>query len=301
MPSLPAKSVSKAEPAPPPVDARQLRGGLIAWLVRTITGGDDARLLFWSWAATAVMVILICLLDVMARVHLASLHNLTESVWPPIIDEYSSGLVIVALFPLVAKLAALATPWDGQALRFWTFHIPGALGFSLIHVAAFILIRTLTYALLGSLFEFGGLGAFFYELPRDLIAYGLCAGGFWVFMVLLQGAAPATPATRRPLFDIRDNTRVLRVPIDDILAVRSAGNYVEFLLADGRRPLMRQTLAETAEQLTPHGLARTHRSWLVNKRRIAQIEPAGSGDFKLSLGEGVEAPLSRRFKGAIEG
>ena len=304
MPSPPARSISKAEPpaAPQPViDARQLRGGMVAWLVRAVTGGDDARVLFWSWAPTSVVVILICLLDVSTRIHLAALRNLTEPVWQPIIDEYSSGLVIIALFPLVARLATLATPWDGRALRFWSVHLPGALAFSLIHVAGLILIRTLVYGLLGILFEFGGLGAFFYEFPRDVIAYGLCAGGVWGVLVLLQKAAPAAMAPSRAVFDIRDNAKVLRVPIDDILAVRSAGNYVEFLLADGRRPLMRQTLAETAQQLTPHGLARTHRSWLVNKGRIAQIEPAGSGDFKLTLGEGVEAPLSRRFKGAIEG
>jgi LytTr DNA-binding domain len=301
MPNLPVKSVSKAEPAPPPIDDRQLRGGLIAWLARTITGTGDARLLFWSWSTMAVVVIVICLLDVMARVHLADLRNLTEPVWQPLVDEYSSGLVIIALFPMAAKLASLATPWDGRALRFWSVHIPGAVAFSLIHVAAIILIRSMVYALFGSLFEFGGFGALFYEMPRDLIAYGLTTGGFWGVMMLLRDTAPAGAATPRAVFDIRDNTRVLRVPIDDILAVRSAGNYVEFLLADGRRPLMRATLAETAHQLTPHGLARTHRSWLVNKRRIAQIEPAGSGDFKLMLGEGVEAPLSRRFKGAIEG
>jgi hypothetical protein len=298
--------VSKTEPAAapsqppplPPIDGRQLRGGLIAWLVRAITGSDDARLLFWPWISLAVVVSLICVLDVMARIHGAELSNLTEPLWRPITDEFSSGLVIIALFPFVARLASLATPWDGRGLRFWSIHIPGAVGFSLIHVAAIILIRSMVYAMFGSLFEFGGFGALFYEMPRDFIAYGLTAGGFWGAMMLIQSAPTPAP---RAVFDIRDNTRVLRVPIDDILAVRSAGNYVEFLLADGRRPLMRQTLAETADQLTPHGLARTHRSWLVNKRRIAQIEPAGSGDFKLSLGEGVEAPLSRRFRGAIDG
>jgi LytTr DNA-binding domain len=299
MPTLPAKSVSKAEQPPtPPIDGRELRGGLIAWLVRKVIGSSDARRLFWPWIAMAVLVSLICVLDVMARIHLADLRNLAEPLWRPLTDEFSSGLVIIALFPLVARLATLATPWDGQGFRFWTIHILGAVAFSLIHVAAIILIRSMVYALFGELFEFGGFGALAYEMPRDLIAYGLTVGGFWGVMMLLQGA-PAPEA--RAVFDIRDNTRVLRVPIDDILAVRSAGNYVEFLLADGRRPLMRQTLAETAEQLTPHGLARTHRSWLVNKARVAQIEPAGSGDFKLTLGEGVEAPLSRRFKGAIEG
>jgi len=299
MPTLPAKSPATAATSPDrPIGGRELRGGLIDWLVRTVTGGGDARLLFWPWISMAVVVSLICLLDVMARIHMADLRNLAEPAWRPVTDEFSSGVVVIALFPLIARLASLATPWDGQSLRFWSIHIPGAVGFSLIHVAAIILIRSMVYALFGSLFEFGGFGALFYEMPRDFIAYGLTAGGFWGAMVLIQSApAPET----RAVFDIRDNTRVLRVPIDDILAVRSAGNYVEFLLADGRRPLMRQTLADTAQQLAPHGLARTHRSWLVNKRRIAQIEPAGSGDFKLSLGDGVEAPLSRRFKGAIEG
>ena len=276
---------------------RELRGGLARWLARAVTGRGDAGLLFWPWFATAVLVSLICVLDVMARIHLADLRNLAEPAWRPITDEASSGLVVIALYPLVVQFASLATPWDGRGLRFWSIHIPGAIAFSLTHVAMIILIRSMIYALFGELYEFGGFGALAYETPRDLIAYGLIAGGFWGVILLTQSApAPET----RAVFDIRDNTRVLRVPIDDILAVRSAGNYVEFLLADGRRPLMRQTLAETADQLAPHGLARTHRSWLVNKRRIAQIEPAGSGDFKLMLGQGVEAPLSRRFKGAIE-
>ena len=308
MPSPPARPLTKTEPAPAaidpfPIGVRQLRGGLIAWFVRSITGSNDARLLFWPWATMAVLVPAICLLDVMARIHLADIRNLTEPVWRPITDEYSSAVVIVLLYPLVARLASLATPWDGRALRFWAFHVPGAIVFSLIHVGAIVLIRTMVYALFGSLYDLGGIGDVLYELPRDMIAYGLSAGGLWWTMVLLRNAPPVSAAggARGPVFDIRDNARVLRVPIDDILAVRSAGNYVEFLLADGRRPLMRATLADTADQLGPHGLARTHRSWLVNKRRIAQIEPAGSGDFKLSLGEGVEAPLSRRFKGAIEG
>jgi hypothetical protein len=297
MPTLPAKSPAKTQPDRA-IDGRALRGGLIDWLARAVIGSRDPRLLFWPWIGTAVVVSLICLLDVMARIHGAQLRNLIEPAWRSITDEFSSGLVIIALYPLVARLASLATPWDGRGLRFWSINIPGAVGFSLIHIAAIILIRSMIYALFGELFEFGGVGALTYEMQRDLIAYGLTAGGFWGTMILTQ-SAPAAEA--RAVFDIRDNTRVLRVPIDDILAVRSAGNYVEFLLADGRRPLMRQTLAETADQLAPHGLARTHRSWLVNKSRIAQIEPAGSGDFKLSLGEGVEAPLSRRFRGAIEG
>ena len=100
------------------------------------------------------------------------------------------------------------------------------------------------------------------------------------------------------MFDIRDGARVIRTPVDQILAVTSAGNYVEFLLADGRRPLMRASLARMEAELAPHGLVRTHRSWLVNAARVTELRPETSGDYLVVLG-GVEAPVSRRFPQAL--
>jgi len=302
MASLPAKSDADVGPQKSSTDTggADAAGDLFTSFARLVAGERHRRVFGWIWGVETALVLVINLLDSMSRIHIAILRNLTGAFWPPITDEFSSGLVVILLYPLMAHLAFLATPWDRRGGRFLLIHGPAALAFSVIHVSLFILIRLMVYGLFGALYEFGGIGAFFYELPRDLVVYGMSVGGVWAAMVLLQGAGEAAHAAP-PIFEIRDNARILRVPIGDILAVRSAGNYVEFLLADGRRPLMRQTLAETAEQLSPHGLARTHRSWLVNKTRIAQIEPAGSGDFKLTLGEGVEAPLSRRFKGAIEG
>ena len=82
------------------------------------------------------------------------------------------------------------------------------------------------------------------------------------------------------------------------MAVRSAGNYAEFLLADGRRPLMRTPLAALEARLAPLGFVRTHRSWLVNAARVTGVKPEGSGDYAVELDE-VEAPLSRRFREAL--
>jgi DNA-binding LytR/AlgR family response regulator len=87
--------------------------------------------------------------------------------------------------------------------------------------------------------------------------------------------------------------------VTDIVATRSAGNYVEFHLADGRKPLMRTTLAGIEEQLKPHGFLRTHRSWLVNPLRVRGMTAAGSGDWTIELDSGVEALLSRRFPQAL--
>jgi DNA-binding LytR/AlgR family response regulator len=87
--------------------------------------------------------------------------------------------------------------------------------------------------------------------------------------------------------------------VGEILAARGAGNYVEFALEDGRRPLMRAALSAVETQLAPHGFVRTHRSWLVNAARVRALTAAGSGDFRLDLGGGLTAPLSRRYPAAL--
>jgi len=93
---------------------------------------------------------------------------------------------------------------------------------------------------------------------------------------------------------------VRRTPVRQILAVRAAGNYVEFLLDDGRRPLMRAALAGVEEKLSSFGFVRTHRSWIVNPARVTRLQAAGSGDYRLELGPDAEASLSRRFREALQ-
>ncbi|MDB5457166.1 MAG: DNA-binding response regulator, partial [Caulobacter sp.] len=97
---------------------------------------------------------------------------------------------------------------------------------------------------------------------------------------------------------IRDGARMVRAPVADILAVRAVGNYAEFVLADGRRPMTRSSLVALEGQLAGHGFLRTHRSWLVNPARVTGLRPEGSGDYAVELGA-VQAPLSRRFPEAL--
>ena len=86
--------------------------------------------------------------------------------------------------------------------------------------------------------------------------------------------------------------------LSDILAITSAGNYVEFALADGRRLLMRSPLSALESDLSDRGFVRTHRSWLVNETAVTGLTPEGSGDYGVLLGS-LTAPLSRRFPAAL--
>ena len=133
-------------------------------------------------------------------------------------------------------------------------------------------------------------------MRKDVLGYALFIGFFSLIDYLLQrpGDKPSEPST----FDIRDGARLTRVKMEEILAVTSAGNYVEFILGDGRRLLMRAPLRSVEEELAPRGFVRTHRSWLVNVNKVTTLKPEGSGDYTVELGK-QSVPLSRRFPDAL--
>jgi DNA-binding LytR/AlgR family response regulator len=120
---------------------------------------------------------------------------------------------------------------------------------------------------------------------------------FWIAARFFERREPI-PAPGQRLFDIRDGARLIRVPIADILAISSAGNYVEFVLRDGRKPLMRTPLSTLEAELAADGFVRTHRSWIVNAMQVTGLKPEGSGDYEVELGR-VNVPLSRRFPEAL--
>src|SRR6185437_7145087 len=101
------------------------------------------------------------------------------------------------------------------------------------------------------------------------------------------------------IIDIRDGKRLLRVRLDEVAAVRAAGNYVEFVLADGHRALARKSLADAHRELGEANFVRTHRSWAVNLSHVRELRSVGAGDYEIRLAGGLEAPLSRRFPAAL--
>jgi hypothetical protein len=223
--------------------------------------------------------------------------------WKPWVWEGTSlvALLILAWLPWVMSRrappdVALEGGWR-SALPFAGVHLAALLAFSAIHVTAFVFLRHVAYGLAGEgPYPFGGLlDRFVYELRKDGLTYASWVAVFWIARRLREaGETKVRPVS----FDIRDGARIIRAPLDDILAVTSAGNYVEVLLADGRRPLMRATLAAVEVELERFGFVRVHRSWLVNTGRVTGLRPEGSGDWTVELGP-VEAPVSRRFPDAL--
>jgi hypothetical protein len=245
---------------------------------------------FYSFAAIAVLVAAVNAINVISDQENGS------ALVGPVIWEGSSWLSLL----LFLWIPWAAWRWAPPIVRpRWKLllHVPAALAFAFAHVSGFDLLRIMAYGMAGSHYAFG---PFFtqltFEMRKDLLGYALFIGLFSLIDHLLQrpGDMPAAAST----FDIRDGARLTRVKLDEILAVTSAGNYVEFVLADGRRLLMRAPLRGVEDDLAPRGFVRTHRSWLVNASKVTTLKPDGSGDYTVELGK-QSVPLSRRFPDAL--
>jgi hypothetical protein len=258
------------------------------------TAGSARRTFGYAYLVAALFVTAINTLNVMSVLHdMPHLNPLEPVIW-----EGSSWLTLLAFFWII-WLAWRLAPFNVRPRWWLLIHIPAVLLFSLAHVSGFIALRIFAYWALGGHYHFGHFWtAFLYELRKDCFGYLMFLVGFALIGHLLRQQRQPEAAAPPTTFDIRDGAKLTRVPLADILAVSSAGNYVEFALADGRRLLMRRSLSAVEGDLAGRGFVRTHRSWLVNEKAVTGLRPEGSGDYDVSLG-GLNVPLSRRFPDAL--
>ena len=259
--------------------------------------GEERASLAAGWLLAMAIVALFVVFDVLTRIH----DHPERGVARPLIDEVTSGLVTA----IVVFLPGAVAIWMRRTRPAWWLagivNVTAAALYPVLHVGGFVLLRKLAYGLLlDRPYRIGqAFGEFLYETGKDVPAYAFGVTAFWLVMRWRASLAAPTSGPPAPAWiDIRDGARLVRARMDEILAVRSAGNYAEFLLSDGRRPLMRTSLGGLEARLKPQGFVRTHRSWLVNTARVTGLRPEGSGDYAVELGT-LEAPLSRRFPAAL--
>jgi DNA-binding LytR/AlgR family response regulator len=144
---------------------------------------------------------------------------------------------------------------------------------------------------------------FFYEYRKDLIVYLLALTVIhfarrWDRPV--AAARNSTPEPGAPHVRLEDGSRSVDVDISELVAIVGGGNYVELIHRGDRRQLLRSTMASAEAALVDHGFRRTHKSWLVRLSSVSKIERTSAGDYRLSLGSDLVAPLSRRSSEVVK-
>lgn len=261
------------------------------------TNGRGRQTFVYAFIAIAVLV------GTINAINIITLQNSDpdHSFVGPLVWEGSSWVTLL-LSVWVPWLAWRLAPPSIRPRWKLLLHVPAFALFAFLHVGGFDVLRMVIYRMAGQHYDPGAfLPQLLFEMRKDVLGYAVFIGLFTAIHHLLRqaGETPVrTPNQDVSTFDIRDGARLTRVRLDDILAVTSAGNYVEFLLADGRRLLMRASLQAMEAELAPRGFLRTHRSWLVNSRKVTALKPEGSGDYTVELGR-QPVPLSRRFPEAL--
>ncbi|HWP06248.1 MAG TPA: LytTR family DNA-binding domain-containing protein [Polyangiaceae bacterium] len=91
---------------------------------------------------------------------------------------------------------------------------------------------------------------------------------------------------------IRDGAEIVIIPIDTVDYVQGQDDYVE-VFHGGRSSLTQQTLQSLEGSLDPKHFVRVHRSYVLNVRRVARLEPWGHGSKMAVLHDGRTVPVSR--------
>jgi two-component system LytT family response regulator len=84
----------------------------------------------------------------------------------------------------------------------------------------------------------------------------------------------------------------------EIEYLEASRNYVS-VFTEEREYLLRETLASLESRLARHGFLRTHRSYLVNRARVAGVEPGAGAGQHIVLKSGRKVPLSRSRRGEV--
>jgi len=297
------------EAAPPPLparwgvrrDRRFVRNtGVTSGALNGTTG--KARWPDWAiaYAVLATATLLVGAVNVLSVLHDSGRDGQPLPWWEPASWEGTSGIVLMALAWVPMSIVARFPPEDRRWPLGIAAHLAATIPFSLLHIGLMVALREAIYFLAGQEYRFGGGGELIYEYRKDVLSYAIYAATFWIVRRLRQPAPAQPPAMPDQLiFEIDEGQRLIRAATPDILCARSSGNYVEFFLADGRRPLMRTTLAGVEAALAGAGFVRTHKSWLANPAHVVEAVAEGSGDYGLRLTDGTRMPLSRRYPDAL--
>ncbi|MEQ8206230.1 MAG: hypothetical protein RIA65_08665, partial [Woeseia sp.] len=158
--------------------------------------------------------------------------GLEIALWKPFVWEYSSGIAVLVLIPLVLRLDS-QLPFRDNAWKIPAIlHLLATIPFSIAHVAIMVALRKAVYASVGEQYDFGHIPTeFLYEYQKDVITYFTVLAGIYgwrLFRSRQSGASyqQAERGTADLQFLIKDRGQTHRVKAADIDWIEAAGNYV---------------------------------------------------------------------------
>ncbi len=298
--------------AGPPIAGRREFGDIFAMTVQNSAPlqkalADDARIDRQAIAIAMVIVTGFTIVNSLSAITEYRREGMDINPLHPWIYETSSLIVHAPLLFAIAWFTRrFPFPADGW-VRALPVYALGAAFYSALHIFGMVAIRMAVFA-----FVLGGEYRFFsesrpvavellYEFRKDALSFAIFVGLFSLWRsradALRDAEAAKREAAETSRLTLKCGGRTMFLDAASIDYAKAAGNYVE-IAANGKTHLARITMAALEEQLAGAGapIVRAHRSWLVNRTKIAEIIPSGDGDVAVKLTTGEEIPGSRRYR-----
>ena len=235
--------------------------------------------------------------------------KLNFAAWEPVVWEWTSNLVLLALVPAVIEFDRRFPLALGTLRKNLRWHLLATIPFSLVHVIAMVALRKMIYELQGDQYVFGNWPReLAYEYLKDFQSYFsvlLIVVFYQLLLLRLQGEAslltepdagpPVEPIERPERFLVRKLGKEFLLPAAEVEWLQAWGNYVNLRVRSRDYPL-RSTMAAIETRLDPARFVRVHRSYIVNLDCILEIEPLESGDARAKMRDGGFVPVSRRYR-----
>lgn len=296
-PSLPATRVPQPPATAAPFDAQD-------WLARYQPWRKIVEPGFWIVliCAQAAVNSVVVWMDI-RRVHL------NFAAWEPVVWEWTSHLVVLALVPAVIAVERRFPLQFSTWRRNLRWHLAATVAYCIIHVTAMVALRKAAYLFQGAEYNFGSWPReLLYEYLKDVRSYAsvlLIVFCYRLLLLRLQGearlltapdAGPPVESIERPeRFLVRKLGKEFLLPAAEVEWLQAMGNYVNLRVRNRDYPL-RSTMGEIETRLDPGRFARVHRSYIVNLDCVQEIEPMDSGDARAKMRDGGVVPVSRRYR-----
>ncbi|KRQ15461.1 LytTR family DNA-binding domain-containing protein [Bradyrhizobium manausense] len=262
-----------------------------------------------TFAAIAAIALIVGIVNALSGAQDAAWRGDSADIGRRLFWEMTSIVVILALVPILMLSVRRMRRTTGIAARIGIAAV-ALLGFSGLHIAGMVGLRKFLLWLAGGAYEFHFSPALvLYEFRKDAVTALLIGATLWLFesrrdlrkaaKEAQSNSAASLEQSSPNLIWLRDGTSRIRVAPRDILWVASAGNYIEYSLANGTQHLIRGTLAATESELARFAIVRVHRTRLANLDRVSCVDFKPSGDFELTFDNGKTLGGSRRYRPAV--
>ena len=261
------------------------------------TRGVVRRRRLYEALAWTVLIAFLWSVDTISKIYYRNTWGVGKDNFRLINDQSTSAIAVLILVLFVIHWLRLFPIRRDRWLSALIGHIVGSALFAFFHMTLMIMFRSTVYFFVDATYYWkdGFASNLLLEYQKDIKIYlGIIAivSGYRFFRRSREVERKPPAKANRLLVQTGAGEAVLRH--EQIEYLEASRNYVA-VHADGKEYLIRDTIGNIEEGLSGGPFARSHRSYIVNLDKVAEVRSV-DGSLKVRLTTGALLPLSRGYR-----